>query len=283
MAGAREGPQSTKQKRRGGNRNRRNKENQIATVQDTDQFGVQNKMFFFFCKVLHLIDIVIGAACLAYGITLHINKKYEDYGNYFILFGVFELFSSFLGFFGFASPACNRGGLLFSSYFALVIGFVEIITIAALAFNKADFFKFISKHHVDFDLTNDEVATLETLFIPLCGLGILFGLAELVRFYALRKLRDDLTSIETVVSARHSAEEPLLDDDDIVSDTDSDFAPVDGQLYTDGNWWADKNQFDEIVKDENSTLGNLTTKSETPSLIESNLEPKKTDDAEDVV
>ena len=103
------------------------------------------------------------------------------------------------------------------------------------------------------------------------------------RFYALRKLRDDLTSIETVVSARHSASaEPLLDDDDIASeDTDSDFAPVDGQLYTDGNWWADKNQFDEIVKDENSTLGDsssLAKESEQPSIIESISGSKKTDD-----
>lgn len=287
MAGAKERlknlTSSGKGKRRGGTRSRREKENQIATVQDTDQFGSQNKMFFFFCKVMLLLDIVIGAACLAYGITLHINKKYAEYGNYFIFFGLLVLISSFLGFFGFASSAFKRGGLLFSAYCALVIGFMEVITTITLIYSKKDFFKFISKHHVDFDLTNDEVASIESFFIPVCGLGIVFGLAELIRFYALRKLRDDLTSIETVVSARHSASaEPLLDDDDIASeDTDSDFAPVDGQLYTDGNWWADKNQFDEIVKDENSTLGNsssLAKESEQPSIIESISGSKKTDD-----
>ena len=58
--------------------------------------------------------------------------------------------------------------------------------------------------------------------------------------------------------------EPLLDneEDELESDSDSDFAPVDGQLYTDGNWWADKNQFEEIARKENLISANQSTKSE---------------------
>ena len=60
-------------------------------------------------------------------------------------------------------------------------------------------------------------------------------------------------SIENIASIVRGSDdplaEPLLDDEGLDTDTDSDFAPVDGQLYTDGNWWADKNQNQES-KDE---------------------------------
>lgn len=244
---------------------RRTRDMAFGTVEDTDQFGSKNKALFVFAKILHMIDLILGAACIAYGVTLYIDGNLTDYGIDFIIFGALLVLSSLLGYAGFASSAAKRSGLLLSSYLGFIIGACELVAAISLSSYSSDFFDFLQKNHRDLDLTQEDVDSLENYFFFIkVGIGMI-GVAELLRCYALRTLRKDLISIESVVSARNNASsEPLLDNEegDDESDSDSDFAPVDGQLYTDGNWWADKNQFEEIARKENLISSNQSTKSE---------------------
>lgn len=242
-------------KKRQGLARRRRGGSEIAAVAESNQFGWWNKALFTAVRVLHLIDVITGALCIAYGATLHINKKYATYGSYFVYFGSLLVFSSFIGYVGFKSPVFKRIGLRVSAYMGVVIGILDVGIGITLVTEKNSLTNTLNKHNDDFDLTKTQVKNLEKAFIPIVILCFFFAALEFARFYCLRKLRSDLVSIETIVqtssSIRGQIGEPLLDQHSHSgSDTDSDFAPVDGQLYTDGNWWADKNQFQEVVENE---------------------------------
>ena len=160
---------------------RRTRDMAFGTVEDTDQFGSQNTALFVFTKVRHLLDFVMGAACIAYGVTLFIDTTFAQYGVDFIIFGALLVLSSLLGYAGFASSAAKRAGLLLSSYLGFIIGGSELIAAIALSSYSSDFFDFLEKNHRDFDLKQDDVDGLENYFFFIkVGVGLL-GAAELVR------------------------------------------------------------------------------------------------------
>jgi len=221
----------------------------ISNVESTNQFGDFNKALFILVRVLQYVDLITGVLLLAYGITLRIGVKQAEIGVYFIILGATFILSSTLAFYGFRSPHYKRLILRLSAYVGLGLGITDwLIAIGALI-EKDDIFDYLKKHNVDFYLTNSDVTNLKYMSAGISVLLIFSGLMEFARFYAITKIRADLVEIETIVQTVSGADdpltEPLLDDAGSGTDTDSDFAPVDGQLYTDGNWWADKNQFQD--------------------------------------
>lgn len=230
----------------------RRKDSRVA--EDTDQFGEYNKRIFIAVRVLHLIDLILGVLIVAYGITLDINGAQLTVGISFTVFGLALILSAFIGSMGFMLPMCGRFLMVLSALMGILIGITYIIVFIVALVNKDAIFDTLSEHNTDFDLTHDQVDSFEAFFIPWDILLLLLAAFQFFRAYAIWKLRNDLVSIENMVAVPNRGDphaEPLLDDDAYDdTDTDSDFAPVDGQLYTDGNWWADKNQFQDIAKDD---------------------------------
>jgi len=235
---------------------KQNESDEINNNSTRRQFGTKNKVSFILVRIIHLLDLLAGVLCIAYGVTLDINGDYKTYATFFISFGTFLSTSSVFGSIGFMSSMCDRVFLSISAVMGIFIGLTEFVIGVTILISMDAFFDFLAKNNEDFDLTDDNVVFLQDYAILFIILIFLFGVMEFYRSYSLRMLRKNLVSIEEIVKKSNtrndSLAEPLLpgayEDDD---DNDSDFAPVDSQLYTDGNWWADKNQFQNVSNDDN--------------------------------
>jgi len=168
------------------------------------KIGCSYKFGQFLVKTIHFIDAAIGVTFVVYGslIMTQFDNPAMEAAITSLAFGSIMLFTSAMGVIGFSTKLCNRCGLLVSAYMApLVVCFYMFIIISLLAAPDA-FFNYLTEHMSDMYLNAAQIQTMRNL-LPLFYIIIAsLAVVEIMRFFALRAIRDKLVRYDGAFKRR---------------------------------------------------------------------------------
>lgn len=220
----------------------------VKHLKATDHLSCWHQFILYVVYTIHIIDVILGLSFLVIAILI-LNQGYHHLvGELILFYAIFVLSAAIFGILGFFYDSCDRCGLRVSAYIAPIIGITDaVVGILLLAQtnevpkgDKEDLYVSILKA-----IYRKHWAV--TIFI--CSL--VFGFAEVLRYYMLEKLSDELRSIDNAVyidssSNRKSLSESFLPsrperntqqillDDDL---SDGNFDPIENEAGKE--WWIE--------------------------------------------
>lgn len=194
--------QREKRDRRRKNRNHRlshaktAQEDKSKPTKSQNKQGAQlsrcHKLQTVLVKVVHVLDVLIGLACIVYG-SLVLTQFEEPAMEMVILtltYGSAMLFASIMGFIGFYSSRCQRTGLAASAYTAPFIFFfyLAVILLELNPSSSASYIDYLEEHMDVLYLNSARVAVLKHMLSGFLVLLASLTAVEICRFLLLRNL-----------------------------------------------------------------------------------------------
>jgi len=210
-------------------KNSKKKEQKISQEEQDKrdaQLGCCHRFTQFLVKLIHVIDAIIGLACIIYGVFIFgFTEPAMAAVITFLTFGSLMLATSIVGTIGFCTSICRRWGLALSAWSAACIAFFYMFVIIALLADPDTCFNYLTENQSVLYLNDASIASirmwLPAIYIACASLAVV----ETCRFFVLRKLRNTLLRYDAAqrsITERSKQQQdsnrtiltaPLLEDD----------------------------------------------------------------------
>jgi len=217
-------------KRDGKSSKKNKKKEQKISQEERDrrdaQLGCCHRFTQFLVKLIHVIDALIGLACVIYGVFIfRFTQPAMAAVITFLTFGSLMLSTSIVGTIGFCTSICRRFGLALSAVSAAFIAFFYMFVIIALLADPDTCFNYLTANQSVLYLNDASIAMIR-MWLPAIYIACAcLAVVETCRFFVLRKLRNTLLrhdAAQRSISERSKQQQdsnrtiltaPLLEDD----------------------------------------------------------------------
>jgi len=218
------------QDKRDGKSSKQKKKEQKISQEERDkrdaQLGCCHRFTLFLVKLIHVIDAIIGLACVIYGVFIfRFTQPAMAAVITFLTFGSLMLSTSIVGTIGFCTSICRRWGLALSAGSAACIAFFYMFVIIALLADPDTCFNYLTANHSVLYLNDASIAMIR-MWLPAIYIACAcLAVVETCRFFVLRKLRNTLLRYDAAqrsITERSKQQQdsnrtiltaPLLEDD----------------------------------------------------------------------